>query len=192
MADLSLVWRVAEPIIGGVALNLILRAIERRARVVVYYGHVGEFQIQPTQHNTAFGVHTHSVVIRNAGRLPARNIRVPHRLSLKGATVNVSVYPPTSYTQTMLPNGADEFLFPTLGPGQEITIFYLYYPPLTFQQINAPITSDEGMARVLTVIPRPLPPKWLQGILWALVTVGSISVIAALVLIGEWITTKAG
>jgi hypothetical protein len=190
MGEFSLVWRIAEPIIGGVLLNIILRMIERRPRVVVYYGHVGEFHVQPTQHNTAFGVHTHSVVVRNAGRLSARNVRVPHRLSLAAATVNVSVYPDTPFSRSMMPGGGEEFLFPALVPGQEVTISYLYYPPLTFNQINLPISSDEGMARVLTVMPRPLPPKWLLRILWALVIAGGISVITALVLLGEWIATK--
>jgi len=39
---------LAGSLVGGVLLALILRSIERRVRLVAYYGHVGTFRVQPT------------------------------------------------------------------------------------------------------------------------------------------------
>lgn len=50
-------------------LFLAQRVLERRTRLVVYYGNVGYFKL-PTG-----DVHTHTVVVRNAGKLPAHNVR---------------------------------------------------------------------------------------------------------------------
>ena len=38
---------------------------------------------------------------------------------------------------------------PTLVPNEQVTISYLYFPPTTWKQINGPVKSDEGLARVL-------------------------------------------
>src|SRR5437899_1519902 len=137
----------------GVALLVIgavfNRVYERRPRVVVFYGHIGAFQLLGTQGRPPFGVHTHSVVMRNNGRLAAHNVRVPHNPT-GGSIVNISVFPLVSFTRNPLPGGGDELLFPVLVSGQELTISYLYYPPLLANQINAPIRSDEGMAKHCT------------------------------------------
>jgi hypothetical protein len=187
--DLSLITRIAEPVIGGVFLALILRFIERRARLFVYYGHVGNFQIQPTAQNPAFDIFTHSVVIRNGGKLAAHNVRVPHA-RLPGAILNVSVSPGINFTKSTLPSGSDEILFPILVAGQQATISYLYYPPLTWNLINLPITCDEGVARVLNVLPTRQLRTWQLWLLWALMIVGAITVLFFLVHLAQWAAAK--
>jgi hypothetical protein len=73
--DFSLLTNIAEKIILLFAGGLVGRFFERRARVVVFYSHVGQFRLQSQQQPGL--VHTHSVVIRNAGRIAAHNVHVP-------------------------------------------------------------------------------------------------------------------
>ena len=61
-----------------------------------------------------------------------------------------------------LPGGGQEILFPSLVPNEQITVSYLYLPPVTWDQINLGVKSDEGFAKVIRVIPMRLYPKWLN------------------------------
>ena len=63
-----------------------------------------------------------------------------------------------------------------------MTISYLYFPPLTWDHVNSYTKSDEGLARILTVIPTPLPPRWLVRTFWSLVFVGATAVLYVAVL----------
>ena len=77
--------------IVGPLLSLLLGAVvkhyaEARAKLVSFIGHVSSFTLQDDQHTV---VHTHSVVVRNAGRKAAQNVRLSHRV----LPVNVTVYP---------------------------------------------------------------------------------------------------
>ena len=69
MIDYSVFLRVAESVGAAVFGALALRLIERRPKVVVFYGHVGEFRLQPNGTSPGALVHTHSVVVRNSGKL---------------------------------------------------------------------------------------------------------------------------
>ncbi len=59
---------------------------------------------------------------------------------------------------------------------------YLYFPPLTWGQINAYTKSDEGLARIIDVMPTPLPSKWFVRGLWVLVFVGATALLYLAVL----------
>jgi hypothetical protein len=187
--DFSLFGRIAEAVIIAVLGGFAGRAIERRPRVVVFYGHVGAFQLQPSGQLPGGGVHTHSVVIKNTGKLAARNVRLPHRLALT-PPLNFYVDPPTDFTRTPLAGGGEQITFPVLVPGQQVTVSYLYFPPLHFSQINLPISSDEGMARVLNVLPTPQLPRWRLAILWALAFVGVITTVYLLAELAFWIQAR--
>ena len=105
-----------------------------------------------------FGVDTHAVVIRNAGRATAHNVRVPHWGLLEGNVppISVSVFPPVTTTREVT-EGRETLVIPVLAPGQQVTLSYLYFPPITFNVIHIPISSDEVMARQLNVLPTPQP-----------------------------------
>ena len=66
-------------------------------------------------------------------------------------------------------------MFPVLVPGQQVTVSYLYFPPLLYHQINLPITSNEGMARVINMLPTPQLPRWRLAVWWVLAFVGVIT-----------------
>ncbi len=104
--DYSVVSQIAAGLVLLVAGALINRFFERRARIVVFYGHVGQFQLraqqlappqsqQPpppqSQQPPPQFVHTHAVVIRNAGRAIAQNVHVPHHVSLGATNIHVSI-----------------------------------------------------------------------------------------------------
>jgi len=113
--DFSLFGRIAEALVIAVLGMFVGRAIERRPRVIVFYGHVGAFQLQPSGQLPG-GVHTHSVVIKNTGKLAARNVRLPHRLALT-PPLNFSVDPPTDFTRTPLARRWRTNHIPSAGPG---------------------------------------------------------------------------
>ena len=97
----------------------------------------------------AYEINTHSIIIRNAGRLAANNVRVRHHL----LPPNFRVDPVRSWTRTPLPDGGEEILFDRLVPNEQVSISYLYFPPLTANQILTTVISDEGFATVQNVVP---------------------------------------
>lgn len=179
--DLPLVQRILEPVVIGFVLFFGQRFFERRARLVVYYGNVGFFQL-PTGN-----VHTHTVVIRNAGKLPAHNVRIPHTGPLAAANIHVSVLPQALYDVRPLPTGGEELHFAVVAPGQTLTISYLYYPPIVWNQINQAVMSDEGPARVLRVLPTPQFPRWALALLWGLIGIGALTCVYFLFQFGNWV-----
>jgi hypothetical protein len=183
--DFSLLASIGEKIVLLFAGGLVGRFFERRARLVVFYGHVGAFRVQV--HGQPPGlVHTHSVVIRNAGRLAAHNIHVPHRGMLSSANIHISIDPHLAHTVQTLPNSTEEILFAVLPAQFQVTISYLYFPPIVVGQINAPIYCDEGSARVINVLPQPERPRWMLAMLWGLIVIGAIAVLYALFELVRW------
>lgn len=190
--DLSLFVNIVDKLLAAVLGALVLRFFERRARLVAFYSHVGAFRTQfpgqnPGDPPNVGWVNTHSVVIRNTGRLSANHVRVPHAVRLASPGIHVSVDPDTGYNRHDLPGGGEEFEFESLVPGQQVTISYLYFPPLTVNLINMPIRSDEGMARALNVLPTPQPPIWWVRLFWLLALVGVVMVIYFGIQAGLWI-----
>lgn len=171
-----MVATIAAPIIAlfvGAALD---RYLERRARVVSYLGHASGIRL--TRPDGPVVVNTHSVVVRNAGRSAAKNVRLGHVV-----LPDFQIFPDIEYTVRDLPGGQKEILIPTLVPKKEITVTYLYFPPLTWNQINTHLESDEGPVRVLRVLPTVQPPRWALIILWGLIVYGAVALLYTI-----WIT----
>lgn len=168
--DWSVVATIAAPIIAlfvGAALD---RYLERRARVVSYLGHASGIRL--TRPDGPVVVNSHSVVVRNAGRSAAKNVRLGHAV-----LPDFQIFPDIEYTVRDLPGGQKEILIPTLVPKKEITVTYLYFPPLTWNQINTHLESDEGPIRVLRVLPTVQLPKWALIILWGLIVYGAVALL---------------
>ncbi|MDR0274340.1 MAG: hypothetical protein LBI48_03165 [Burkholderiaceae bacterium] len=155
----------------GPLLSLLLGAVvkhyaEARAKVVSFIGHVSSFTLQDQQYSV---VHAHSIVVRNAGRKAAHNVRLVHAV----LPPNVTVYPPIQYTIESNPEGASEIVIPVLVPKEQVTISYLYFPPLTWNQVNVHTKSDEGFAKILNVIPTPQLNKVILTLIFTLIFVGA-------------------
>jgi hypothetical protein len=191
--DFSLAANIAEKIILLVVGAVGTWIFERRPRLTVFFAHVGEFRMTPPagqQQLQPMTIHTHTIVIRNAGRLAAHNIRVPHQGPLAKNNVYVSVERGADFKMQNLPGGEDEILFPILAPKQQVTIGYLYFPPVLFTHIHLPIRSDEGQARQLFVLPTPQAPRWLIYLLWSFAVIGLATVLYLLVEIFRWANGK--
>jgi hypothetical protein len=193
-ADLSLgAMRIIENLVGG----LLNRIVERRPRLIAFYGHVGVFQVAPPSNAPAgappIRLHTHAVVIGNVGNLPAHNVRVPHRVKLAAANIHVYVEPGVNYSPQTLPGGEEEFLFPILVSKQYVTISYVYFPPTTVHSINLPVRSDEGFAQVVNVLPVITnPPRWLTVVVFTLALIGLATVAYGVFELARWAIVKFG
>ena len=171
MIDWQIVTTIAAPIIAlvlGAALNHLL---QNRPKLVAHYGHVSAFHSQRGDAEP-LNIHTHSVVIRNAGRKSAKNIRVSHNY-----LPDYCVYPDMIYEVNDLPSGGKEITIPALVPKEQVTISYLYFPPMTYSQVLTTVKSDEGSAKIINVWQAPIISKPITVLVWALIIWGLISLV---------------
>lgn len=170
--DWTLLARIAGPVLGAAVGVVLSRAIERRPRLITYLGHTSAFNVTGQPGQQPIQVHTHSIVVRNSGRRPATNVRVAHHV-----LPDYQLFPPVVHRVEMLPGGGAELVFPTLVPDEQISISYLYFPPLLWSHVHIHTKSDEGFARVLHVLPTPQYPRWQVRFLQVLVLLGAVSVL---------------
>lgn len=166
MINWSIVATIAAPIIALFIGALINHLLENRPKVVSYLGHVSGIRLRSEQ---PLHVNTHSIVLSNSGRKTATNIRLGHT-----TLPDFQIFPDTEYEIRDLPGGSKEIIIPILIPKKQITITYLYFPPLTWNQINTHVESDEGPVKILNVLPTVQYPKWVRNTLWLLIGYGVI------------------
>lgn len=166
MIDIEAIAKVASPLITLVAGAVIRRYSERRPKLVSFIGHVSTFVLQDAQTTTVF---THSVIVRNTGRLSAKNIRLGH-LNLPA---NFRVEPNVEHSVSRNADGSGEITLAVLVPKEQVTVSYLYFPPLTAGQINSYTKSDEGFAKIINAIPTPQPSRPLIWAVWLLIFIGA-------------------
>ena len=169
--DWNAVATIASPLLAlfvGVWVN---RKFESRPQLITYFGHVSSFRATPTN-GTPLHINTHSVVLRNNGRSSATNIRLHH------ATLpDFNIWPAVNHQVQTLPDGSKDILIPTLVPGEEITVSYLYFAPLIAANVNAGVKSDQGFANQITVLLQRQYPAWFNRIAATLFLIGAITII---------------
>ncbi|MBI5783524.1 MAG: hypothetical protein HZA69_07265 [Gammaproteobacteria bacterium] len=169
--DWTAVATIAAPIAAlfvGVWVN---RRFENRPVLISYFGHVSAFLHTPPG-GQPIHVHTHSVVLRNAGRRSATNVRLHHTV-----LPDFNIWPTVVHHVDTLPNGSRDIVIPTLVPGEEITISYLYFPPVTVNQVNAGIKCDQGFAQPITVLLQRQYPRWLNRTTGILMIAGLVAIV---------------
>jgi len=169
--DWNVLATIAAPIIAlflGVWVN---RRFENRPALISYFGHVAAFVHAPPT-GQPIHVHTHTVVLRNAGRKSATNVRLHHSV-----LPNFNIWPVLVHHVESLPDGSQDIVIPTLVPGEEITISYLYFAPLTFAEINAGIKYDQGFAHQIQVLLQRQYPRWFNVTAALLMLIGLIAVL---------------
>lgn len=160
---------IASPIIALFIGIVIDRFIERKPNLIAYFTHASAFNL--TGINPPATIHTHGIVIKNIGKRPATDIRVRHNFLPQ----NFNVYPVIDHRVQNLPGGGAEMVFPVLVPNEQVTISYLYFPPLLFNQIHAGIRHSDGFATEVTALPTPQYPSWIRRILLFLLMLGTIA-----------------
>lgn len=169
--DLDIFCRVVVPFLTLIFGAWLSRFLEKRVRLIAYNVHAYSTEIKNPS-GQPIRVNGHSIVILNSGKLAANNVRITHH-----TLPDFSVYPPANYTQINLPDGSKEIVIEKMIPGQQLTISYLYFPPLLWNQIHSGIKSDECFAEVINVIPSPQYPKWIINLLRILILVGIASLL---------------
>jgi len=169
-------WTILTPVIVATIAALVTlsveRIFERKARLISYFGHTSSFQLRQAPQTV---INLHSVVIRNAGRKPATDIRLAHYT----LPDNFDIFPQTQHSVA-----GTEIVIPRLVPGEQVTVSYLYYPPLTYTQINAGIKHSEGFAKGMYVLPTPQPGKSVVRLATVLMLAGTIAIIYGLIELG--------
>ncbi len=171
-ANWALVADIAVPVVTLVLGIFLDRVFERRPRLVTYLIHTSSHTVHEPGGERVLHVGTHSVVIKNSGRKPNINVRVPHNF-----LPDFNIWPEIEHRVVNLSGGGREIVIPTLVPREEIRISYLYLLPTNWAMINGPIKSDEGFARVLTVLPTQQNPRWARLTASVLTLVGLVAVL---------------
>jgi len=171
------VWGLLLWVVPFFAGPLVQRLFEKRTRLISYVLHPSGVLIHPPDANP-LQIHFHAIVIKNDGRKPATNVRIGHAL-----LPDHSIFPDVQRSIVDLPGGGKEILFPVLVPTEQITIQYLYFAPLQWQQLNTNIKSDEGPAKILNVLPTPQISKPAKYAFVAVFIVGIIALLYLLLLV---------
>ena len=177
--DWHIVVAILKLIVPAGVGAMIERLLQRRSKLICYYSSIATHTIDA---QPPIQVHTCSIVIRNDGRAAAHNVVIPHLLHM----MNVHVLPPVPYQLNPLPGGAEELVFPLIIPKQEISISYLYYPPLVLNQIHSRPRSDEGFAKFVPMnLTRNLSRAKRTAIL-IVFTAGLLAILYLLIAGGMW------
>ena len=86
--------------------------------------------------------------------------------------------PPLNHTVTRSQQDASaEICIPVLVPGEQVTISYLDFPPLTWHRIDAWVKSDECMAKWIQTISTAPPTKPIIVLVATLMFVGASTLV---------------
>jgi hypothetical protein len=170
----SVVATIAAPIIALFVGAWINRWFESRPNLISYFSHVGVFLATPPA-GPPFNVHTHSVILHNAGRRSATGVRLHHSV-----LPDFNIWPAIVYHVDEIPGGGRDIVIPTMVPNEQIAVSYIYFPPLTYAQVNAGIKCDQGFAQPISVLLQRQYPAWVLKLRRALVAVGIVALLYVL------------
>lgn len=130
--------------------------------------------------------HTHAIVVRNVGKKTAHNVRIGHARFPPG----FSIHPPQNHELAWFGVSA-ELIIPTLVSQEQITISYLYFPPLLWSDVVGPVKCDEGMAKSISVTATTPWPRPIRFLMWAMAFLGASSAVAWLFWLITWVWERA-
>jgi len=160
--DWDLIIKIVIPLLMLLLGHILDRVFARKPKLISYLGHVSAFTLNNENQTQVF---THAIVVRNTGRETANNVRIGHFV----LPSDYQIYPSIPHAIEPIPRGGAEIVIPKLIPGEQLTISYLYFPPLTWDRVNSYTKSDEAFAKILRVIPAPQLPKGAIALLWMLI-----------------------
>ena len=144
--ELDTIAKLLAPIATAIIGFLVKKYLEARPKLITYLVHASAIPLHDDK-NTE--VNTHSIVVRNAGKRTAHNVRIGHNFLPK----SFQLYPQLTHNIVEGDNGAAEILIPTLVPDEQVNISYLYFPPDTWHKVNSYCKSDEMSAKYINIVP---------------------------------------
>lgn len=128
-----------------------LQINRRRPRLEAFFTHGSAHFIANTQiiAGPPNIIHTHSLVVRNAGSYPATNVRITHSFVPQGT--DIQMYPDMPRTTTQFGQQGSEILIERLRPKEQITLSYLYPGPTLLTQFGTQVKFDDGFAQFFEI-----------------------------------------
>lgn len=166
---------IAAPVIALFVGAVLDRKLERKPRLISFLSHATAVRVNPPE-GQPFSINSHSVVVRNAGRLSATNVRLGHNT----LPADFSVWPTVEHVVQRRDDGTAEIIFSTLVPNEQIVVTYLYASPLTFNQINSYTKCDQSYAHVVTALTAPIQSPWIKSAIAGLATYGVIMLLSTI------------
>ena len=184
--DWGLIWEIVKVLMAIYAGAWINRKFERRARLVVYLGHIAHHKIGDDKEGKQQAVLTWSVVIRNAGKLAAKNVRIKH----EEPPTHFNLMPVRPFVKEDLEDGGQDFILDQMVPNEELQISYIRLVTSTASEArmsNRGISSDEGYPQVLDVLPMRQYPFWVRRVLGVLIILGGATAVYLTWELVEWV-----
>lgn len=176
---------IAGPIAAVIISAIVVNLLQQRPRLLTWYHYTTTVTLPATPPaTTQTTVNTHAFVVRNEGKLPAHNVSVSHFV-----LPAYNVYPLVPHRREDLPTGGVALIFPTLAPKEQVTITYLYVPPLVWSGVNAGVRSDDAVAEPIIALTVRKFPQWVYLALGALIYLGVAAATYLLVRFGFWVST---
>ena len=176
--NIDVICKLLAPILTAIVGLIAKRYFEARPKLITYLVHASAIPLKDEKNTN---VNTHSIVVRNAGKKTAHNVRIGHNV-----LPAFQIYPQLAHEVITGPNNSAEIIIPTLVPGEQINISYLYFPPLLWSQVHSYCKSDEMTAKYINVIPAVQPNKLQLSIFGALLFIG-ISTLAYWAIYWLWV-----
>ncbi len=181
--DWTIVSQIAVPLIICVVSIVLTKYFNEKEKLIAFYGHIASHALDSTiEDQPVTHIYTHAVVIRNNGNKTATNVKITHN-----HLPSFTIHPDTNFMRNPLPNGGAELVIPRITPKQEYTISYLYFPPITYDQIRSSIESDKGLAKIVNVRLQQIFPKWVNVLVVLSMLLGTIAFVYMLFELGRYV-----
>ena len=170
---LDAILKLASPVLTALIGWVSKQYLEARPNLVTYLVHASAIPLNDERETI---VNTHSIVVRNVGKRTATNVRIGHN----NLPPSFQVFPPIPYTVTKGHKDSAEILIPTMVPDEQISVSYLYFPGLTWHNVNSYTKADHGFAEIINNIPSKGPSKILVSLFWGFAFLGASTVLYTL------------
>jgi hypothetical protein len=167
--DIDIIAKLLAPILTAIVGIIAKRYFEARPKLITYLVHASAI---PLGDEKKTNVNSHSIVVRNSGKRTAHNVRIGHNL-----LPAFQIYPQLAHEVVKGPDDSAEIVIPTLVPGEQINISYLYFPPVVWSQVHSYCKSDEMAAKYINVTPTAQLNRLQLAVIWGLLFIGASTLV---------------
>lgn len=179
--DINTVAKLSAPIFTALVSLIVKKYLEERPRLIIYLIHASAIPLHDDQGSM---VNTHSIVVRNSGKKTAKNVRIGHQ----NLPDSYQIFPPLTHEVIRGDDNTAEILIPTIVPDEQVNVSYLYFPPMTWNQINSYCKSDEMSAKGINVVINEQANKFYVFVLWLILFIGGSTIVYWLFInIWDWV-----